>query len=277
MWTVFASRWKKFLFVGLIYLWCIVLARIAFVVWVQSTPLPLGYHTSLSVSPHMLVGLLGYILFQLWYVGMLYSVALKKEGVLLDRIQAGIEHLPALLGIKSLSAVLMGIVLMPVVVTAFLTSNILVFVVFGPLFIIAAIVLLFMLSLSIPAYFHGISWNQSLLRSLEMSSQHFFDLLKLWVCFFLSIVIFMSLLNQSPFVVVAAMLGIVSPLQVLFSIALYRRYALSPETFLPAEPQEVVHVEVVSVAPKTAVAKKPSAKSPTRRIRRTHKTIEGEA
>lgn len=233
VWGVYRSRWKRFVTIGVFYGLSLFFINVAFLGWASPTVPKLVsfmragdvYAAFHYIAPYLIMAVCGYIVLQSWYLATLYSIALKKGDTPLERMMAGIHHIPAVLGIKLAVALLLMIVFAPVVVTAFLTSNILVCIVFGPFFILAALFLWFLLSLALPAYFHGIAWRDAALHSIKVVRKNVIPLLFFYGGFILVLALFFAVVKNTDFFVGFLSLCLVGPIQSIFMIAVYRRFA----------------------------------------------------
>jgi len=246
MWRVFCSRWKRFFGAGLLYIWaCFLLALSIAMLALPSIPtflklVWLGDKTSafFLMAPYLFLGICVYILLQLWYLGTLYAIALKKGESLWERAHEGISHLPAVLGIKVVSALLVMILFVPLFLVTFLTQNILVLVFFGPLFVMGAVVLGFFLSLAIPAYFQGVKWRDAALESMRVVHRNALSLVAFYIFFGILAFLFAVLFQHTGPIAILFAVGVVSPMEVLFMLILYRRFVAerhAPATLPPTE------------------------------------------
>jgi hypothetical protein len=286
MWRVYCARWKRFAMVGVIY--TIVVISVSFALFMFALPAMPTFMGLVSLGnisgafslafPYLILATIAYIVIQLWYVGVLYRVALKRGESLLDQCLAGIEHLPSILGIKISITLLLLISFVPVIATTFFTQNPLVFVLFAPVSVIAAVFLYFLFSLAIPAYFHGISWQDATLKSMKTVFRHKTTAVVAYVFFGITLVFFSMLFKHTGPIAVAVAVVLISPMEVLFLIALYRRLAppdvIAPRLVTPpridpvALPVTSDTPVVVKVEEATAPAPRP-AKRPRRRTRTT--------
>lgn len=257
MWRVYRSRWKQFLAMGFVYLWVSFLLALALgMLALPALPtfltlVDIGDKTSafFLMAPYLFLAICTYVVVQLWYMGTLYAIALKKGESLFERCRQGISHLPSILGIKIVTTLLLMMVFVPLLLVSFLTQNILVFVVFSPFFFIGAVILGFLLSLAVPAYFQGVAWREAALKSIRIVQNNALAL-AIFYLFFGVLLFFVSLLfrHTGPIAILFA-LGLVAPMEVLFMLALYRRY-MSPHN----APKPIVPKETKKKTPKLPTA-----------------------
>jgi len=275
MWTVYRSRWKRFFGAGMAYLGVILLLSLAMFMLVLPhirlflDLVAIGDTTgafSLAV-PYLFLGICLYVLIELWYVGTLYSIALRKGDSLRERLKAGLLHLPAVLGIKVAIAMLLLIAIAPLFLVTFFTQNPLVFIVFGPFFVLGIAFLCFLFSLAIPAYFHGVSWKEASLHSMSIVWKKPLATLMFYAFFGALLLIITFLFRHTGIVAIIASIGMIFPLEVLFMIALYRRFATGeiPVSFPTPELQKMKEEKEEETLPPSATP------SPAKRTRKTTK------
>lgn len=266
VWGVYVSRWKRFVTIGVFYGLSLFFIEVAFLGWASPTVPKLMsfmragdvYAAFYYIAPYLIVAVCSYIILQSWFVSTLYSVALKKGETPLERMLTGLHHVPAVLGIKLSVAVLLMVVFAPVVMAAFLTSNMLVFIVFGPFFILGAMFLWILLSLALPAYFHGVGWRDAALHSMKVVRKNILPLIFFYLGFILVVALFFAVVKNTDLFVGFLSLTLVAPIQSIFMIALYRR-------FVPLE------TRAVESMPQAGTTEKGPEKKVVRRPRRVAK------
>jgi hypothetical protein len=241
VWKVYRSRWKRFVSIGALYVLALSLMELALFMWMSPTFFSLmglfsqGRFEEMFpiVAPYAFVGMLGYILMQLWYVGALYAIALRKGDSFIEHVRAGLLNLPALFGIKFSIAVLLLIVFVPPLATAFLTQNPLVLFLFGPIFFMGAVALWFTLSLAVPAYFHGTPWRNAALTSIILVRKNALSLLGFFLSFGFLVTLLFIVVRDAVIITAPLAIGLVSPMQILLMVALYRRFSPQKDEVLP--------------------------------------------
>jgi hypothetical protein len=258
MWSVYRTRWQRFFGIGLAYL--IVVLSVALSLFVFSVSaikqavwlLHSGadpFFAFQVLFPYLLLAAAAFVVVQAWYLGTLYVTAMKKGESIFERALEGIRRIPGIIAIKMVVALLLLISFTPVLLVSFLTQNPLVFVVFGPLFIMGAVLLGALLSLSIPAYFHGTPWRESALRSIRIVSAQPKVILGFYMMFILALLVVAWIIRGSGPVTLLLTVGFVTPMETLFMIAMYRRFetqAEDPQDESPA-PVAIISNKVIEV------------------------------
>ncbi len=276
MWGVYRSRWQRFFGAGLAYFFVLLFLSIAMFRFVMGEiPLFLGLvatgDTSAAfslVAPFLLSAVCVYVLVELWYIGTLYSIALRKGGSLLERLKVGLCHLPAVLGIRVVIAIILLISMVPLFLVAFLTQDPLTFVFFGPLFIFWMFFLGFLFSFAVPAYFHGISWKGASLHSVRIVSKYPLAILVFYTFFGVLVLLATLLFRHTGVIAVIASIGLIFPMKALFMCTLYRRFVpeeMTPATTPPSLPSSEIEKEPSPLSSLSLPKKR------TQRIRRTIK------
>ncbi len=277
MWNVYRGRWKRFLGAGLTYFGVLLFLSLAmFMLVIDVVPLFLGF-VSLGntagafslIAPYLLLGICVYVLIELWYAGTLYSIALRKGESLLERLEVGLCHLPAILGIKIAITLLLLISFAPLFVATVLTQNLLVPIIFGPLFLLGALLLGALFSLAIPAYMHGVPWREATLHSIHIVWKNLLSIILFYVLAALVLFAVTAILRHTGLIAVVVSIGLLFPMEVLFMIALYRRFAPSEVPVVRMAPSVPQKVEVKAET-FTAPAR---PKSPVNRSRKTSKPV----